>query len=141
MALALLGWVFGCASQPAQRADQPGPPRVRGEDLRLLARLGGPTALAVISRSWAQTIEARSRLPYEQAAPQTQAWLRCAVDPMPDRVQAKGPMPAVSSLPHDNIRHLYADLKTALHSLRITVPEQQELMHELRRCLPLQASR
>ncbi len=141
MACCLVSVAVGCAKLPAQSANPAAPPRPRGEDLRLLARLGGPSALAVISRTWAQTIEARARLPYDQAAPQTQAWLRCAVDPAPDRVRAKGPPPASASLlPHESASHLYGDLKSALHSLRITVPEQQELVRELHRCLPVHVS-
>jgi hypothetical protein len=107
----------------------------RGEDLRLLARLGGPEAIAALAGEWAHQTEARTRTPYDQSIGWAQASLRCAVEP--DPVQAKGPPPHDEALlSQDAPAERTFDLERALYRLRITTPEARELLKGLKRCLP-----
>lgn len=140
MALCLAIFSSGCASDrgaqgPAASGAQPS--RRRGEDLRLLARLGGPLTLTVLADEWAHQTAARTQRPHEQAVPKTQAWLRCAVDP--DPVRAKGPRPDAAPPGHGDTRAgLTADLERALYRLRITTPEGRELTQGVQRCLAVE---
>ncbi len=136
---------LGCASDRGSQAREttgsgldraPTPHRPRGEDLRLLARLGGPQTLFVLSGEWAKQTAARTHRSYDESIPQTQAWLRCAVDP--DPVRAKGPLQPSFALPADSAAEHVADLQRVLHRLRITTPEARELVQGLRRCLPVE---
>jgi len=126
-----------CASDRGAQASGAQPSRRRGEDLRLLARLGGSLTLTVLATEWAHETAARTQRPPEQTVPKTQAWLRCAVDPEP--VRAKGPRPDdAPSCDGDTLAGLTADLQRALYRLRITTPEGRELVQGLQRCLAVE---
>lgn len=124
---------LGCVGNRGAQDTSSAVPR-RGEDLRLHARLGGPTALSVLATEWAHETEARTHTPYDASVVQAQAWLHCAVHP--DVVRAKGPAQPLSS-PADEEAMLgrIADLQRALYRLRITTPEGRELVQGVQRCV------
>ncbi|MBL9004342.1 MAG: hypothetical protein JNJ46_08855 [Myxococcales bacterium] len=139
-------FALGCASDHGSQAREttvfgldraPTAHRPRGEDLRLLARLGGPQTLFIVSGEWAKQTAERTHQSYDASIPQTQAWLRCAVDP--DPVRAKGPLQPSLALPADSVAEYVADLQRVLYRLRITTPEARELVQGLKRCLAVES--
>lgn len=128
---------LGCAASPASEvSDQPigaNAALVRVEDRSLYARLGGPSAIAAIAGYWAEQTQLRTRLPFETGVRRAQYLLDCTVGHGRDAPPPSAPVPL--ALEQDSPADLLLDLRQTLRHLRITAPEQQELLQNVQRFL------
>jgi len=131
--------LLACAASPPSARDgldAGGASLRRVEDRSLHSRLGGRAAIAAIAGAWAERTQARTRLAYQQGIGRAQHLLRCAVGPGPDEPSLQPVASAEPGLDGDSPAELLSDLAGALRSLRITAPEQAELLQKLRQILP-----
>lgn len=130
--------LLACATSPPLASDGSGranPPTRRVEDRSLHSRLGGRAALAAIAGAWAERTQTRTRLAYNLGIGRAQHLLSYAVGPGPGESPLPVSPPSEPNLDGDSPAELLSDLAWALRSLRITAPEQIELLQKLRQIL------
>lgn len=128
---------LGCAAAPpSEVSDRPiltNATLARVEDRSLHARLGGASAIATIAGYWAEQTQARTRLPFDTGVRRAQYLLDCIVGPGRGAAPPSTPVPL--TLDEDSPSELIADLRQTLRRLRITAPEQREVLQKLQQFL------